>query len=229
MSDATERRLAAKREHYRKNRRRILAGMKEHYLDNKEAVADRTRAYRQRNVDVIRKRKAEYRQRNKERIAEKKRRYYLDNREKILGAHKESAAIAEYMRWYRKEKKVQMAKQAKEYRIANADLLKEKRRLAQPRMRSRKAFAQNRRKARKAGNGGSHTFEQWIALCERHSFRCVYCGEERSLTEDHVLPLIRGGNDDIENIAPSCGPCNSSKGTKTAEEYITWRRVLELA
>lgn len=46
---------------------------------------------------------------------------------------------------------------------------------------------------------------------------CAKCGDETVLTRDHVIPLTKGGSDDIENIQPLCLPCNSSKGTDTMD------------
>lgn len=40
---------------------------------------------------------------------------------------------------------------------------------------------------------------------------CVYCGQEAETQLDHVIPISRGGPDDISNQVPACEPCNSSK------------------
>lgn len=49
---------------------------------------------------------------------------------------------------------------------------------------------------------------------ERDGHRCVYCGAVEDLTLDHVVPLSRGGANDVSNLTTACRPCNSSKGSK---------------
>lgn len=40
---------------------------------------------------------------------------------------------------------------------------------------------------------------------------CAYCNERRNLSMDHVEPISRGGEHDIDNAAAACKTCNSSK------------------
>lgn len=47
---------------------------------------------------------------------------------------------------------------------------------------------------------------------------CVYCGADASHV-DHQIPKARGGSDHIDNLVPSCAPCNIAKGMMTAEEW----------
>lgn len=51
-----------------------------------------------------------------------------------------------------------------------------------------------------------------LSLIERDGYTCRGCGSEKDLTVDHVLPLSKGGSDDLENLQFLCLPCNSSKG-----------------
>lgn len=55
--------------------------------------------------------------------------------------------------------------------------------------------------------------------------RCAYCetspGYELHL--EHLVPVSRGGSDDICNIVAACSPCNSSKRSLTALEYFLWK------
>jgi hypothetical protein len=36
---------------------------------------------------------------------------------------------------------------------------------------------------------------------------------------DHIVPLCKGGADDIDNMAPSCRSCNHFKGGSTLESF----------
>ena len=80
-----------------------------------------------------------------------------------------------------------------------------------------RAILQQNREARKRENGGSHTLQEWENLLAQYNFTCPCCHKsepEIKLTEDHIIPVSKGGSNNIENIQPLCGSCNSSKKTK---------------
>jgi 5-methylcytosine-specific restriction endonuclease McrA len=89
--------------------------------------------------------------------------------------------------------------------------------------RANRAASSHRRRAAKAEAPGDFTVEEFAALCEAHEYRCVYCGCDGKMTADHAIPLSRGGSNYISNIVPACKSCNSSKGTRTVEEFLSWR------
>ena len=83
----------------------------------------------------------------------------------------------------------------------------------------------NNRRARKLGNGGSFTAQQFIDLRAFYGNVCLCCRRTEvdlhaiglRLVPDHVLPLVKGGLNCIENIQPLChgkGGCNNRKHTK---------------
>lgn len=43
---------------------------------------------------------------------------------------------------------------------------------------------------------------------------CYLCREKIGDTIDHVIPLSKGGTNDIENLRPACYDCNWQKGDK---------------
>jgi 5-methylcytosine-specific restriction endonuclease McrA len=74
------------------------------------------------------------------------------------------------------------------------------------------------RKYRVMGLQGTHTLEQWEKLKEKFGQRCAKCKQQRPLTRDHIIPVSKNGSNDISNIQPLCGPCNSSKSNHLEEQ-----------
>lgn len=52
---------------------------------------------------------------------------------------------------------------------------------------------------------------------------CYYCGSESHLVVDHLIPRIRGGPDEPDNLIIACKSCNSSKGGKDMLEWMLGR------
>lgn len=81
----------------------------------------------------------------------------------------------------------------------------------------RKLWHINKRRVLKNGNGGSHTIGDWENLKAQYNWTCPHCKKEEpkiKLTRDHIIPISKGGSDNIENIQPLCSSCNSKKGIK---------------
>lgn len=53
---------------------------------------------------------------------------------------------------------------------------------------------------------------------KRDNFRCQYCGTDRDLTLDHVIPRSKGGKSSWNNLVTACKRCNAGKGDNTPEQ-----------
>lgn len=67
----------------------------------------------------------------------------------------------------------------------------------------------------------------WKALrsvvFKRDGYACQYCGDKTQKLEcDHIIPVTRGGSNDLTNLTTACKTCNGSKGNKLVNE---WRPV----
>ena len=54
---------------------------------------------------------------------------------------------------------------------------------------------------------------------------CYYCGETSCLTVDHLIPRIKGGVDNSDNLIWSCRSCNSSKHGRDMLEWMKGKGI----
>jgi 5-methylcytosine-specific restriction endonuclease McrA len=86
-----------------------------------------------------------------------------------------------------------------------------------------------KRRMRKLNNGGEFklTLEEKNVILLKQNGKCLDCGKQfnkiRIPTEDHIIPLSKGGWHVAENIQFICKSCNSKKLAKIDDENIlTW-------
>ncbi len=158
-------------------------------------------------------------ERHRDAELERNRKYRSDNAER-LRAQRQAAWAEEKLlpleeryqyKWRRKNKK-----KVREY----------SRRWRQQALAKNPRFYADRerdRRARKLGTKGRHTKDEWDKLVVEFGHRCAYCLSPADLTEDHLVPLARGGSDFIENILPACRQCNEAKGARDTANFIRKR------
>lgn len=86
------------------------------------------------------------------------------------------------------------------------------------------AWKRARRVERIKDNGGTFTMQELKDLFDLFGNQCINpdCeGTDERLSVDHVIPIARGGQNNIENIQPLCLTCNLRKGT----QIIDYREV----
>lgn len=55
-------------------------------------------------------------------------------------------------------------------------------------------------------------------IFKRDHGQCQYCGIDRDLTLDHLIPRSKGGKSTWNNLVTACKSCNAKKGNYTLEE-----------
>jgi 5-methylcytosine-specific restriction endonuclease McrA len=194
LADAKERRKtlnAEQRERINaKSRERIAA--RGHVPYNKASQDKRTKAYRESHPDKVPLWSEAYYKAHREEISARNKASYVTQREKRL----------DYFKAYRAANREKIAAKAKAYQQTHRDKVR---------------VNAATRLARKIENGGSHTADEWHALCDWFGNVCLCCGAPGKLVVDHVIPVVNGGTSAISNLQPLCKPCNSKKHVRTID------------
>jgi 5-methylcytosine-specific restriction endonuclease McrA len=74
------------------------------------------------------------------------------------------------------------------------------------------------RKTRLANAVSDLTAKQWEVIKRSYGHRCAYCYQKKPLTQDHFIPISKGGHHTASNIVPACRSCNSSKQARILKE-----------
>lgn len=121
----------------------------------------------------------------------------------------------EYAKQYRTKNKEVVLTRTKKWIASNIKKYKEAQRSWVNNHKDKLVQYKQNRRFRIMGNGGKYSTDEWISLCKKFGNKCICCGKSNViLTVDHIIPLVKGGMNTIDNLQPLCKSCNSKKGTK---------------
>lgn len=205
---------------------------------NREKSKETSRQWREKNLEKTRETSRRWAKENPERHAEKSRRWAENNREKTVEMsrrwreHNPDKAAASGRRWRENNRERVLAK-VKQWAINNKEKVNEsnrrwaknnpekvtdRRRRWQRSNPDKVAVHQHRRRVARANAAGSFTAAEWKALVEHYDHKCLCCGRsDIPMHVDHVIPLSKGGSNNIDNLQPLCKSCNSRKRDKTID------------
>ena len=129
--------------------------------------------------------------------------YYSENRQKVLA--KALLTSKERHKTYYEGNKEKCLVSQRRRRANNPDLYNS---LTQKRL------------ARKRDLPATLTAKQWRQCKDTFNNSCAYCGKpHKRLTQEHFIPISKGGEYGRDNIIPACLSCNPSKSDK---DFLEW-------
>ncbi len=186
--------------YYAANKERLKQYQKDYYRANPEIVSQYHKEYREKYAERRRAYSTQWNNEHKEHKQEYLQRYY----QKTSDTHR-LVSRQDYLKkreWYAALNATYKRDHPEQVRMYSAV-----------------------RTARKRHVGGDITTSQWREIKAKYNYTCLCCGRREPdirLSIDHVIPIVKGGTSNIDNIQPLCRSCNSSKHTKIIDYRSTW-------
>lgn len=167
----------------------------------------------------------EYRNKTKERTRNNYKRYWIDHRDEINAKHRtwySENLDAQRSRGRTKDKRDRAKRREyhRQWRQENKDKCRQYTKAYEEKYPERRHALRSLRRASKLRPGANFTAEEWVELCRLYDYSCLRCGRQEPdvmLTADHIIPLVHGGGNGIENIQPLCRRCNSAKNATVVD------------
>jgi 5-methylcytosine-specific restriction endonuclease McrA len=132
-----------------------------------------------------------------------------------ITARYETANPDRHKELYYRDVEVTRAKNRAEYRANPAPRIAATRRWLDAHPAEARVLVEKTRARRLAAPGVPPTAEEWFDKIQWFDHRCAYCFKYvRNPHMDHVVPLAKGGSQDMDNVVPACRACNQSKAAK---------------
>jgi len=194
---------------------------RDNYVKNKEVILEKARKYYQENPEKMRKRAKEKYQKNRVQKLEHAKKYQQENRERLI----------EYLRIYREKNPESAREHGLRYYRENKEAVKLRVRNYNKTEagRSVRSKGVNKYRALRAGV----TVEDFTSkeIFRRDRYICQACGiktrpDYKNIYHikypnlDHIIPISKGGEHSRRNTQCLCRGCNSSKGSRHANDQM---------
>lgn len=182
-----------KKKKYRKENQDKIKSYRESIKEHKRKL---DKAYYEANKEKIREYHAKHYRKNFKKIQKKNKQYYEENKEQIIARNKiyETNNIDKVRKWKKK------------WRDTNPEKV---------------ALISQKRRADKLNTKNSLTLEQWEQCLEFFNYKDAYTGLPMNvISQDHIIPISKGGPYIRENIVPCEININCSKQDSDMEEWF---------
>lgn len=184
---------------------------------HKEVVSEYQRLYRETHKEVSAQyRKKYYNKANEGYIKEYRKKYYNEHKEIFAKWYRDNKKTIDK---YRADNKEYINKRGREYTQKNRDAIAEYKREYVKKNREQYRIRTQKRNAKKRLLPCNLNENQWESIKLYFNYECCYCGDKNKLTQDHLIPLSKGGEYTKNNIIPACPSCNCSKNDK---DFFEW-------
>jgi 5-methylcytosine-specific restriction endonuclease McrA len=190
-------------------------------IEHPESTKIRKAKWHQDNRERLLRERKEYYLENAEKLRCDAKQYYYDNFEKISAYNKTPERKAASRKWFAdNDEKVKQSRKLS--RPQKTKYQREYRNTPEGRAFMLAGFARRRHNLAKSET--TVTAEEWLDILKWQENRCAICDKvfSKSLkaTQDHIIPLSKGGLHKAENIQALCQECNSRKGNKIIQKHL---------
>jgi 5-methylcytosine-specific restriction endonuclease McrA len=192
--------------------------------ETKEKRAIYGKEYREKNKEKTAAYLKMWRKKNKEKIVNDHKLYYEQNKENILAYHEQ----------YRNKNKEHILKRDKQYRKENKENLSLKEKIYRQTDKGKNIRYYHNLKIRSLKYNREFSPIERTEILKRDNWTCQICeikvhdestgdwNTDDKAHIDHIIPLSKGGNSEVNNLQILCKKCNLVKGEKIALEVKTW-------
>ena len=161
----------------------------------------------------------------RERQKEHSKKYFKNNRERILRQIKKNQKdnkerVRAYSKTYYKNNKKKINENSRKYYKINKKKIQQNTINWVKRNPDKIKVNQQNRRARLNNSKGTITGKEWKELLKEANYKCLCCGTTEKLSLDHIIPIVRSGDNTKENAQVLCRSCNSKKHAKTIDYRI---------